>query len=77
MNMNMSAGILREVTRDDASTRVTYPVPDINIPAEDAVRSLLVALGQDLFQWRVPSGCHCRSIVELACPQLARSSSPA
>ena len=45
--MNMSAaGILREVTREDAST---YPVPDIDIPAaEDAVRSLLVALTQDL-----------------------------
>ena len=78
MNMNMSAGILREVTRDDASTRVTHPVPDIDIPAaEDAVRSLLVALGQDLFQWRVPSGCHRRSIVKSACPQLARSSIPA
>jgi hypothetical protein len=78
VNMNMSAGILREVTRDDASTRVTHPVPDIDIPAaEDAIRSLLVALGQDLFQWRVPSGGHRRSIVKSACPQLARSSSPA
>jgi hypothetical protein len=42
------------VTRDDAST---HPVPDIDIPAaEDAVRSLLVALARDLFQWCVPSG---------------------
>ncbi|HEV2967494.1 MAG TPA: hypothetical protein VG009_05275 [Candidatus Dormibacteraeota bacterium] len=42
------------VTRDDAST---HQVPDIDIPAaEDAVRSLLVALARDLFQWCVPSG---------------------
>jgi hypothetical protein len=55
VNMNMSAaGLLREVTREDAST---HPVPDIDIPAaEDAVRSPLVALAQDLFQWCVPSG---------------------
>jgi GTP cyclohydrolase IA len=34
--------------RDDASARLTHPAPDIDIPAaEDAVRSLLVALGQD------------------------------
>ena len=78
MNLNMPTGILREVPRDDASARLTHPAPDIDIPAaEDAVRSLLVALGQDLFQWRVPSGCHRRSIVKPACPQLARSSGPA
>jgi len=55
VNVNMSAaGILREVTREAASA---HPVPDIDIPAaEDAVRSLLVDLGQDLFQWCVPPG---------------------
>ena len=48
MTLNMQAGILREVTRDDASERMRHPAPDIDIPAaEDAVRSLLVALGQD------------------------------
>jgi hypothetical protein len=31
-----------------------------------AVPSLLVALGEDLFQWRVPSACHRRSIVKSA-----------
>lgn len=74
----MSAGILREVSRDDEPARVTHPVPDMDIPAaEDAARSLLAALWQDLFQWRVPSGCHRRSIVMSARAQLARSSSPA
>jgi GTP cyclohydrolase IA len=44
----MPTGILREVPRYDASARLTHPAPDIDIPAaEDAVRSLLVALGQD------------------------------
>ena len=48
MNLTMPTGILREVPRDDASARLTHPAPDIDIPAaEDAVRSLLVALGQD------------------------------
>ena len=48
MNLNMPTGILREVPRDDASARLTRPAPDIDIrAAEDAVRSLLVALGQD------------------------------
>jgi GTP cyclohydrolase I len=48
VNLNMSAGILCEVTRDDASARMTHPVPYIDIrAAEDAVRSLRVALGQD------------------------------
>ena len=49
MNLNMPTGILREVPRDDASARLlTHPAPDIDISAaEDAVRSLLVALGQD------------------------------
>jgi hypothetical protein len=48
VNLNMPTGILREVPRDDASARLTHPAPDIDIPAaEDAVRSLLVALGQD------------------------------
>lgn len=48
MNLNMPTGILREVPRDDASARLTRPAPDVDIPAaEDAVRSLLVALGQD------------------------------
>ncbi len=57
MNVNLSAGILREVTGDDASARVTHPVPDTDIPAtEDAARSLLVALQQGLFHWRGPSG---------------------
>jgi hypothetical protein len=47
-NLNMPAGFLREVTRDDSSERMTHPAPDIDIPtAEGAVRSLLVALGQD------------------------------
>jgi GTP cyclohydrolase I len=48
VTLNMPAGILREVTRDDSSERMTRPAPDIGIPApEEAVRSLLVALGQD------------------------------
>jgi len=49
VNLNMPTGILREVPRDDASARLlTHPAPDIDISAaEDAVRSLLVALGQD------------------------------
>jgi hypothetical protein len=47
------------------------------LAAEDAARSLLAALWQDLFQWRAPSGCHRRSIVMSARAQLARSSSPA
>jgi hypothetical protein len=69
VNMNMSAGIVREVTRGDASTRVTHPVPDIDIPAaEDAVRSLLVALGQDLFQRRVPSGVSSSQYREVRVP---------
>lgn len=37
MTLNMPADILREVTRDDASARMTHPAPDIEIPAaEDA-----------------------------------------
>lgn len=48
VNLTMPTGILREVPRDDASARLTHPAPDIDIPAaEDAVRPLLVALGQD------------------------------
>ena len=48
MTLNMPADILRGLTRDDASARMTHPAPDIDIPAaEDAVRPLLVALGQD------------------------------
>jgi hypothetical protein len=71
----MSAGILRKLSRDDEPARVTRPVPDMDIPAaDDAARSLLAALWQDLFQWRVLSGCHRRSIVMSACAQLARSS---
>lgn len=46
MSLNMPAGVLREVTRDVA--RMFYPAPGIDIrAAEEAVRSLLVALGQD------------------------------
>jgi GTP cyclohydrolase I len=48
VTLNMPADILRGLTRDDASARMTHPAPGIDIPAaEDAVRSLLVALGQD------------------------------
>ena len=48
MTLDMPADILCELTRDDASARMTYPASDIDIPAaEDAVRSLLVALAQD------------------------------
>jgi GTP cyclohydrolase I len=48
VTLNMPADILRELTRDDASARTTHPAPDMDIPAaEDAVRALLVALGQD------------------------------
>ncbi len=37
VNLNMPAGILREVPGDDASARLTHPAPDIDIPAaEDA-----------------------------------------
>jgi GTP cyclohydrolase I len=47
VTLNMPADILRGLTRDDASAQ-THPAPDIDIPAaEDAVRPLLVALGQD------------------------------
>ena len=47
MSLNMSAGVLRDVTRD-VSARMVNPVPGIDIrAAEEAVRSLLVALGQD------------------------------
>lgn len=43
----MPAGVLREVTRD-VSARMVNPAPGIDIrAAEEAVRSLLVALGQD------------------------------
>jgi hypothetical protein len=74
----MSAGILREMGRDDEPACMTQPVPDMDVPAaEDAAPSLIAALWQDLFQWRVLSGCHRRSIVIPACAQLARSSSPA
>jgi len=74
VNLNIPTGILREVPRDDASARLTHPAPDIDIPAaEDAVRPLLVALGQDpeaehLRQTprRVPAGRHRRSIVKSA-----------
>lgn len=46
MSLNMPAGVLREVTRDVA--RMFYPAPGIDIrAAEEAVRSPLVALGQD------------------------------
>lgn len=42
MTLNMPADILRGLTRDDASARMTHPAPDIDIPAaEDAVRPLL------------------------------------
>ena len=37
MTLNMPADIPREVTRDDASARMTHPAPDIDTAAaEDA-----------------------------------------
>jgi len=65
VNLNMSAGIPREVTRDDASARVTHPAPTGEV------------VGERDSKWRVPSGCHRRSIVKSACHSLPAQVVPA
>ena len=47
MSLNTPAGVLREMTRE-VSARMVNPAPGIDVrAAEEAVRSLLVALGHD------------------------------